>query len=108
MPPYKGSEGRSGRSHIIEQLAEVSTLRGPIEAHREVLEDNDNLLDAFICALVARSWHRGHTYLPDEAAVELMGTHCPDWFDELHFYGEVVREGWIAHPSTDLHDALSD
>lgn len=107
-PPYKDKEGKAGRRCILEQLEEVPPLDRLINDNRIALEKDDNLLDAFVCALVARSWHRGHTHLPDDEYVaELMEAHCGQWFDQDRFLDEVRREGWIAHPNAQLALALS-
>ncbi len=107
-PPYKDKEGEPGRRCILDQLEAVPPLDRLIDDKRTRLEGDDNLLDAFVCALVARSWHLGHTYLPgDEEVVELMVAHCRRWFDQERFLDEVRREGWIAHPNDGLAEALS-
>lgn len=111
---YKGKDGRSARGRILSSLErEASSLAGVIEDHRDALLESDDLLDAFICALVARAWHLGHTWLPHHPEVLAAMCFVPEWSedertfkDEARFLSEISQEGWIALPAVPLGEAL--
>lgn len=91
---YKGKDRAPRRASLLDALLEELPIRDPhglFERMRTAPEDD--YLDAFICALVARAAEQYQTVTPDEAEVE--------W--------EVAREeGWIHLPDQPLRDLTAD
>lgn len=113
---YKGKAGGPAREWILEKVeTQVPSLSDAIdEENRGRLLSSDDLLDAFVCALVARAWHMDHTWLPDDPKVRSAMCALEEWSgDGVTFQGddrfqeEVQQEGWIALPSASLAESLA-
>lgn len=82
---YKGKEGQECRKEIIGKIAKELPSLSITKAEKAMMEQSDDLLDAFIASLSARAAATGRTAVPEEADL-----------------GAAQKEGWIHLPTCPL------
>ncbi len=83
---YKGPSNRGPRDVVVDRLKKAAPWL-ELGSHERVLRDSDHVLDALVCALVARAKQLGRTELPTDPAL-------------------ARAEGWIHVPDCELDDLL--
>ncbi len=81
---YKGAAHQPARDVIVDSLA-IAAPWLDLGSHEQAVRDSDHVLDAVLCALVARARQRGLTELPSDVQL-------------------ARREGWIHVPTGSLAD----
>jgi hypothetical protein len=112
----KGDYGFDARAAVLNEIAaRIPEVSSTIRGHETKIAATGDLFDGFICALVARAWHLGKCWLPDDPTVwKAMSEAVEEWVlvdgelkDRERFLAEVHAEGWIALPRAPLAVALT-
>lgn len=85
---YKGPINRGPRDVVVDRLKQAAPWL-QLDSYERAVRDSDHVLDALVCALVARAKQLGRTELPTDTAL-------------------ARAEGWIHVPSCELGELLDE